>query len=90
MFMYMIPPPLSSPLPPLPPPVPTEREDGALIAMDVAGLEAAILRDVEGEEGRVPVMVVATAGTTFAGHVDDLARIRELCTQHKIWMHVQG
>lgn len=34
--------------------------------------------------------VVATAGTTNAGLVDDLAGIADACTAHSVWMHVDG
>jgi glutamate/tyrosine decarboxylase-like PLP-dependent enzyme len=34
--------------------------------------------------------VVATAGTTNAGLVDDLAGIADACTAHGVWLHVDG
>jgi glutamate/tyrosine decarboxylase-like PLP-dependent enzyme len=34
--------------------------------------------------------VVATAGTTNAGLVDDLAGVADACTAHGVWMHVDG
>jgi glutamate/tyrosine decarboxylase-like PLP-dependent enzyme len=34
--------------------------------------------------------VVATAGTTNAGLIDDLAGIADACTAHRVWMHVDG
>ena len=42
------------------------------------------------ERGQVPVMVLAYAGTPLAGHVEDMAAIRELCNKHTVWMHVLG
>jgi aromatic-L-amino-acid decarboxylase len=56
--------------------------------MDVEALEAAIGRDVS--EGVRPVAVIATAGTTNTGAIDDLAAIREICTRHDVWMHVDA
>ncbi len=34
--------------------------------------------------------VVATAGTTNAGLIDDLAGIADACESHGVWMHVDG
>ena len=54
----------------------------------MSAFEEAIEKDIE--EGLVPVMVIAYAGTPLAGHVEDMASIRALCTKHNIWMHVKG
>lgn len=29
-------------------------------------------------------------GTTVAGHVDNIARLQELCRQHDAWLHLRG
>jgi glutamate/tyrosine decarboxylase-like PLP-dependent enzyme len=34
--------------------------------------------------------VVASAGTTNAGLVDDLAEIADVCAEHDVWLHVDG
>ena len=34
--------------------------------------------------------VVASAGTTNAGVVDDLADVADACSEHEVWMHVDG
>jgi glutamate/tyrosine decarboxylase-like PLP-dependent enzyme len=34
--------------------------------------------------------VVATAGTTNAGLIDDLAGVADACAAHSVWMHVDG
>jgi aromatic-L-amino-acid decarboxylase len=51
-------------------------------------LAAAIDRDLA--DGRVPVAVVATAGTTLTGAVDPIRPVAEVCAAHGIWLHVDG
>jgi aromatic-L-amino-acid decarboxylase len=61
---------------------------GSDFQMNVAALARAIeddhARDVE------PIAVVATAGTTNTGAIDDLHAIADVCEQHGIWMHVDA
>jgi len=40
--------------------------------------------------GRKPFCVVATAGTTNSGIVDDLILISDVCCRHQLWLHVDG
>jgi len=56
--------------------------------LPVEDLRQAIADDLR--LGRRPSMVVATAGTTNTGTVDDLPAIAELCRQHDLWLHVDA
>src|SRR5882762_3470859 len=61
---------------------------GADYRMKVNALEAALnddrSRDVQ------PIAVVATAGTTNTGAVDDLDAIAGVCRRHDVWLHVDA
>lgn len=52
----------------------------------VPELDVAIQR--EKEEGRCPLFVNATAGTTVLGAIDDLVAVSDVCKKHNVWMHV--
>jgi glutamate/tyrosine decarboxylase-like PLP-dependent enzyme len=56
--------------------------------LDPRILEQAIAEDRAA--GRKPFCVVATAGTTNSGTVDDLIAISEVCKHHQLWLHVDG
>lgn len=40
--------------------------------------------------GMRPFCVVATAGTTNSGSVDDMPALADLCRRHDLWLHVDG
>jgi aromatic-L-amino-acid/L-tryptophan decarboxylase len=64
--------------------IPTDRD----FRMDVTALAAAVARDRAA--GRVPVAVVATAGTTTVTSVDPLSALADLCAQERLWLHVDA
>jgi len=46
--------------------------------------------DADRRAGIVPVAVIATAGTTLTGAVDDLAALAGVCAPRGVWLHVDG
>ena len=58
------------------------------LQVDVDQLEQAIGKDIAA--GKKPFCVVATAGTTNSGTVDDIPAIHAVCQRHLLWLHVDG
>ena len=56
--------------------------------MDISALEKAIA--VDRAAGMRPACVIATAGTTNTGSIDDLKAISDLCRREGLWFHVDG
>ncbi|WP_274474480.1 pyridoxal phosphate-dependent decarboxylase family protein [Mangrovimonas aestuarii] len=56
--------------------------------MNISILERLIKEDIE--NGKVPFMVVGTAGDVSTGIVDDLGSIGKICEKYKLWFHVDG
>ena len=56
--------------------------------MDPEACAAAI--DADRAAGITPVAVVATAGTTLTGAVDDLDALADVCEERNVWLHVDG
>jgi len=56
--------------------------------MPINALRQAISDDLK--EGKIPVAIVANAGTTATGSIDPLSEIADLCREFGIWFHVDG
>ena len=56
--------------------------------MDVAALEQTLAQLKT--EGKIAACIVATAGTTDAGAIDDLKAIRKLADEYQAWLHVDA
>ncbi len=61
---------------------------GADHRMDIGALQRAIAQDRAG--GKIPFLVVGTAGTVDTGAVDDLAAIADVAARAKLWFHVDA
>lgn len=56
--------------------------------IDLAALSRAIAEDRAA--GLKPACVIATAGTTNTGAIDDLPALHDLCQREGLWFHVDG
>jgi aromatic-L-amino-acid/L-tryptophan decarboxylase len=61
--------------------------DGGLRIVPEA-LDTSIREDLA--RGHVPVAVVASAGTVNTGAIDPLDAIADVCSRHRVWLHVDG
>ena len=41
-------------------------------------------------EGKIPLLVAATAGTTVTGAFDSIVEIYKICRGHQLWLHIDG
>lgn len=58
------------------------------LRMDVSALRRRLAEDVAA--GKKPFLVVATAGTVATGAIDPIAQIAAVCSEHGLWLHVDG
>ncbi|XP_069381142.1 pyridoxal-dependent decarboxylase domain-containing protein 1 isoform X2 [Paralichthys olivaceus] len=68
--------------------VPCNTIFGSQHQMDVALLDKLIKEDIDA--GKLPLLLIANAGTPGAGHTDKLGRLKDLCDQYNMWLHVEG
>ncbi|XP_044038600.1 pyridoxal-dependent decarboxylase domain-containing protein 1 isoform X2 [Siniperca chuatsi] len=68
--------------------VPCNTIFGSQHQMDVALLDKLIKEDIEAK--KLPLLLIANAGTPGAGHTDKLSRLKDLCDQYSMWLHVEG
>ena len=65
-------------------PIPT----GANLKIDTKQLERAIKKDLK--KGLIPFCIVGNAGTTNAGAVDPIKKLRRLANKYDCWLHIDG
>ena len=56
--------------------------------MDPVELKKLVQQSID--NGKKPFLVVATSGTTVRGAFDPLEEISEICTEFKLWLHVDA
>jgi len=56
--------------------------------MDLVALKEAINKDKK--ENKQPLAIIANAGTTNTGAIDDLSTIAKICTTEDLWFHVDA
>lgn len=50
----------------------------------------AAMLDEDVAAGRIPVAVIASAGTVNTGAIDPLDAIADVCARHDVWLHLDG
>jgi aromatic-L-amino-acid decarboxylase len=63
-------------------------ESDSAMRMIPSALDRAITADRR--DGRMPIAVIASAGTVNGGAIDPLAEIADVCERHDVWFHVDG
>lgn len=61
---------------------------GKDLRINTTVLEETIVTDIQ--NGKIPFLVVATAGTTGPGAIDDLPQIAAICRKYNSWFHVDA
>jgi hypothetical protein len=68
--------------------VPCESKPGSQHKMDLVALDKLILDDIA--SAKMPVMIIAYAGSPLLGHVDNITKLQALCKKNDMWLHVEG
>ncbi|KAJ3600702.1 hypothetical protein NHX12_031680 [Muraenolepis orangiensis] len=68
--------------------VPCNTVFGSQHQMDVALLEKLIKEDLDA--GRLPLLLIANAGNSSVDRAYRLGRLKALCEQYSMWLHVEG
>jgi aromatic-L-amino-acid decarboxylase len=58
------------------------------LRIDPSALDALLTRDRAA--GKIPMAVIATAGTVNTGAIDPLRDIASVCARHHVWLHIDG
>ena len=58
------------------------------LRMNPSALDDAIREDRH--NGNLPIAVIASAGSVNTGAIDPLDEIADVCSKHKVWLHVDG
>lgn len=56
--------------------------------MDIAALQKIIASDVA--SNRTPLFLIADAGASLCGHIDNIMRLQDVCKANQIWLHCRG
>lgn len=56
--------------------------------MDISMLQKLIASDIA--MNRTPLFVIADAGSSICGQVDNVQRLQEVCRSNSIWLHCRG
>ncbi|XP_058442722.1 pyridoxal-dependent decarboxylase domain-containing protein 1 [Malaya genurostris] len=68
--------------------VPSNDINYARGTMNVSELQKMLAIDIEA--GKIPLFLITDLGSSVCGEVDNLATIKNICSQQNMWLHCQG